>query len=239
MKEINLERMWKEKNADNESKIHLSREQISGLRKKRERQLTGSVKSTVITGLSIKFVLLVGIVVFSVMASELTNLIFSISALFIITLGMIAYDFYLLKIIAGINNYADNIESRLGKLNDFLSVHFSIFQIENSLSNPVLVILGMFYYHFLKYSKFEFRAIDDIIVFVAVTLISYLGAFYVSKYSLSAFKKEAVELFGTGDEQQAIINFEDRRRKNRRKRLFISLIILVTGITLFVLLLMA
>jgi len=239
MEDMNLEKIWKEKNVDAQSGIHYSREQISGLRKKRERQLTGSVKAAIITGLSIKFILLVGIVVFSVMAFELSNLLLTISSLLIITLGMISYDLYLLKLIAGINNYGDDIESRLVKLNDFLSVHLPVFKIENSLSTPVLVIMGMFYYHFLKYSKFEFRAVDDIIVFVGIIVISYALSFFASKYSLSAFKKEAVELLEAGDEQDAIINFEDRRKKNRKKRLLISLIILITGIAVFILLLMA
>ncbi len=237
--EMNLEKIWKEKNVDAKSKIILSREQILSLRKKRESQLTGSVKSAVITGLSIKLILLVAIVVFSLMAFELSNLIFSISVLFLITAGLIIYDLYLLKLIAGLNNYADNIESRLSKLNDFLSVHLHVFQIENSLSTPVLIIVGMFYYHFLKYSKFEFRAVDDIIVFVSVVLIGYAISFLTGKYSLNAFKNEARELLNAGNDQESIVDYEEKRRKNRRKRLLISLVILFTGITLFVLLLLA
>lgn len=238
MKEMNLERIWKEKNVGSEYGILLSMEQISSLRKKRERQLTRSVKSAVITGLTIKFLLLAGIVVFSIMAAELTNLLFSISALFLITAGIVIYDFYLLKVMAGINNFSDNIESRLSRLNDFLSVHLPVYHVENSLSSPILVIMGMFYYHFLKYARFEFRAADDIIVFIAVTLISYLFSFYISKYSLSVFRNEALELLKSRDEQDAIINYEGRRRTNRRKRLVISLILLFAGITLLILLLL-
>lgn len=239
MKELNLERIWKEKNVDTKSGIQYSREQISGLRKKRERQLTGAVKSSILTGISIKFILLVAIIIFTVIGYELTNLLFTISALFIITLGMIIYDFYLLRLVAGIDNYSDNIESRLGKLNEFLTVQLPVFQIENSLSSPVFVIMGIFYYHFFKYSRFEFRAFDDVIVFVAVILISYLGTYFVSKYSLSSFRREALELLATGEERDAIINYEERRKQSRRKKLIISLILLISGIVLFALILLA
>jgi len=237
--EMNLKKIWKEKNVGVNSKINLSRKEILSLRRKRESQLTGSVKSAVITGLSIKFTLLVAIVVFTLMAFELGNLIFSISVLFLITAGSIIYDLYLLKLIAGMNNYADNFESRLSKLNDFLSVHIPVFQIVNSLSTPVMIILGMFYYHFLKYSKFEFRAVDDVIVFVSVTLIGYAISYIAGKYSLNAFRNEARDLLDSGNDQDAIADYEAKRRKNRRKRLLISLIILFTGITLLVLLLLA
>ncbi|HDZ41432.1 MAG TPA: hypothetical protein ENH59_07140 [Bacteroidetes bacterium] len=238
MEEINLKKIWKEKNVETKSKILLTREQISGLVRKRESQLTGSVRLAVITGLSIKFLLLIGILVFSLLYFESSNMGFSISALFIITTGMIIYDFYLLKLLAGLNNYADTIESRLGKFNDFLSVHFPVYQIENSLSTPVLVIMGMFYYHFIKYSEFKFRSYDDIIVFILVVLISFAVSFLATRYSLNAFRKEAMELLEAGNEQDEIVDFEDRMRKNRRKRLLISLLILLAGLALFILLLL-
>jgi hypothetical protein len=237
MKDMKLENIWKEKSQDAAAGIHYSREQISGLRKKRERQLTGSVKSAVITGLSIKFILLLAIVVFSILAFDLSNLRFAIVALFIITSATIIYDFYLLRLVSGINNYSDNIESRLGKLNDFLAVHFPVFQVENALSAPIFVISGMFYYHFLKYSGFEFRAVDDIIVFILVTLISYTISFFGTKYSLSSFRREALELLGAGEDSEAMIHFEERRKKNRRRLVLISLLLLLSGLILFALIL--
>ena len=237
MKDMKLEKIWKEKNLDATAGIHYSMEQIQNLRKKRERQLTGSVKSAIITGLSIKFILLLAIVLFSILAFDLSNLRYAISALLVVTLGMIIYNFYLLRLVSGINNYSDNIESRLGRLNDFLSVHFPVFQIENALSAPIFVISGMFYYHFLKYSRFEFRAVDDVIVFILVTLISYTLSFFATRYSLSSFRKEALELLGAGENSVTMAHYEERRKKNRRRLVFISLLLLFTGVILFALIL--
>jgi len=237
MEDMRLEQIWKDKNLDAAAGIHYSKEQISGLRKKRERQLTGSVKSAVITGLTIKFILLLAIIVFSILAIDLSNLRYAISALLIITLGMIIYDFYLLRLVSGINNYSGNIESRLVKLNGFLAVHFPVFRVENSLPAPIFVIIGMFYYHFFKYSRFELRAVDDIIVFTLVTLISYTISFFATKYSLSSFMKEALDLLDAGEDSEAMIHYEERRKKNRRRLLFISLLLLFTGIIVFALIL--
>jgi len=237
MEGMKLEKIWKEKKLDAAAGIHYSMEQIQNLRKKRERQLTGSVKSAIITGLSIKFILLLALVLFSILAFDLGNLHIAISALLLVTLGMIIYNFYLLRLVSGINNYSDNIESRLGRLNDFLSVHFPLFQIENALPAPIFVITGMFYYHFIKYSRFEFRAVDDIIVFILVTLISYTISFFATRYSLSSFRKEALELLGTGGDSDAMVHFEERRKKNRRRLIFISLLLIFTGILLFALIL--
>lgn len=237
MEDMRLERIWKEKNLDAAAGIHYSREQISGLRKKRERQLTGSVKAAVITGLTIKFILLLAIVVFSILAFDISKLRYAISVLLIITLGIIIYDFYLLRLLSGINNYSDNIESRLVKLNDFLAVHFPVFQVENSLSAPIFVISGMFYYHYFKYSGFELRGVDDIIVFTLVTVISYAISFFATKYNLSSFRREALELLGAGEDSEAMIQYEERRKKNHRRLVFFSLLLLFTGIILFALIL--
>ena len=116
---------------------------------------------------------LAGLIILSVAQPDMVLLLVVLLAA---SAGLIVYEMSLTKSLKIISEGTERTSALIRRMDRFLSVQFSYFRLIGSLTNPILVLTGIFYYQFFKRKEIGFADMEDIIATFIILVISYLVA---------------------------------------------------------------
>ena len=97
--------------------------------------------------------------------------------------GLIAYEMSLTRSLRIISEGTERTSALLRRMERFLTIQFSYFRMIGSLTNPILVLTGIFYYQLIKYERIGFADMEDIVVTLVILIISYLIALFSNNFT--------------------------------------------------------
>lgn len=238
MRNIDIDEIWKQ----NKSEIRVpkyTRDEIAGLKIRRSRQIFSEVRKSIWTAFSIKSVMLLATLVFSMISFDQPNLRMILITILLILLALLVYEIVLLIDISKLENLNDTIADRINKLAKFFNIQFPVFHILSSFYNPVLIIIGMFYYLWFKYGKVEYAGIDDVLVLIIAAVLSYAVAMAGAKFSTRHLMLDVEEILSMDSaDEEFFISQERRRKRLKRRRIIIASLIALLGMVLFILIML-
>lgn len=218
--------IWRSAKMNQDQSPVISREEIDNFRLSRSGQIFGYIRKAIWTALVTNGILLTMLVIFSFISGIQENLMVTLLTLDVCLIAIIGYQSILLLKVKSLENYSETIASRFSDLKRFFQVQFPLFQVISSLSNPILVTTGVFYYLFLKYSEVRFTDLDDIIVMTVLVLVSYIIAYAGNRLGYSNLGREVEDLLSEDiyDDEYFTMLIERERRLRRRKLVVMSVI---------------
>ncbi len=169
----NLKQVWKAGQNYQQAPAY-SQDDIQAFRRSRSRDFTKWIRSS----------LRMDIVVKTLIATALIVLVFLFDTSWIVPLVLIALAALCVLLVLvempymqrsiRLDEATDSMQQTLVDRITFLKTFYFRIQFFIGLSNPLLVCTGAFYYYYLKYQDIVFADLEDVLVFAAILIISFL-----------------------------------------------------------------
>lgn len=230
-----INRIWKEAKNSPAEKVKISREEIESFRLKRSNQILSEARKGIWIAIVLKSIILLADLVLIALfyrAGLPGSLLFMILALS----ALLVFEMLFLRKVKRIEDFSDAISERLNRLKIFFKVDFPLFHLLSTLSNPLMVATGIFYYKQLKYSEVIFRDMEDIFVLTVILVLSYLLGLAVGWMASGRLRGEVEEL-----QNEEIVDKEHlsmiiaRDKKLRRRRILMFSMVFILGILMLAL----
>lgn len=239
MENIDIDRIWKEARQGSDANFKLSIEEIDGFRLMRSGQIFSDIRKIIWTGLTIDIFLLIALLFYILFLNLQGKMVPVLVILLLITGMVVIYSWATLRKIKRLEVYSDTIATRFEELKSFFRLQFPLFQFVTSLSNPLLVLTGVFYYMHFKYSEVRFSDIEDIIVITVIAAISYLVGYAGNRLGSSGLGREVENLLSEEIyDDEYLADFVKRERALKRKKFIIMSVIAIAGLILLVVLIL-
>jgi uncharacterized membrane protein len=217
----------------------LVREEIDTFRNKKRNSIYSSLESVILMQIVQKIIYGLALIAGFILFKEVNNITLTLIILFLITTLLTFIDFRTLQKIRIIKQAGQSIAEALTKLERFLNKDFYLYRFYASFSNPILIITGILYYFYYKYGHFAtFTEPDSIVVFLTIIVLSWLIAYIGMIFSTRKIVQEIASYTEIIDNSEDYKNIIQKDKRQRRIRIIQMLAILVSGILIFLLLLL-
>ncbi len=208
----------------------ISTEQIRAFKYRKTKNFFRRMIITIWLNTGIKYLLAAGLAGLIILSTAQPDMVMLLIVLLAACAGLIVYEMSLTKSLKIISEGTERTSALIRRMDRFLSVQFSYFRMIGALTNPILVLTGIFYYQFIKRKEIGFADMEDIIVTFIILIISYLVALFSNYFSKQIMSSELSDLQQIEEDPAATLL---RRRKKKIVISVISLAILLLGLFLF------
>ena len=208
----------------------LTAEQIQAFRYRKTRNFFRRMSVTIWLNTGIKLILVAGLAGLIALSLAQPDMVMLLAVLIAVCIGLIVYELSLTRSLKILSEGTERTSALLRRMNRFLSVQFSYFRMLGALTNPILVLTGIFYYQYFKRQEIGFADVEDIIVTLVILIISYLLAMIGNHFSRMSMKAELADLQMIDEDPAGILSAS---RKRKTIIAVISLTVLLLGLLLF------
>jgi hypothetical protein len=240
MKDIDLEKYrsaWEEEKSFN-VKI-LSRSEQGSYLKRRSKGIVSSFRTALAIDAVLKIALCISFITLIFLYSNQTVIVAACSILFALTGYLLLLEFKTYRKIPGHKEYSVDIRTFLERGIRFYRTEYFKTLYFTALSSPLILISGMFFYHFYKYAGV--RALDFIDVLV-------IGLFCLAGFILSAIvytknfgfrirqMQECLDELNSGGIDEMTVR---KHARHQKMILIVVILLLIIGLALFGLIIMS
>jgi len=211
----------------------LSTEQIQAFKYKKTKDFFRRMIMTIWLNTGIKYLMVAGLTGLIIFSAAKPDTVMLLVVLLAACAGLIVYEMSLTKSLKIISEGTERTSALIRRMDRFLTVQFLYFRMIGSLTNPILVLTGIFYYQFFKRKEIGFTDMEDIIVTFIMLIISYLIALFSNNFTKQMMSNELSDLQQIEEDSAATLL---RRRKKKIAITVISLAIFLLGLFLFLIL---
>ena len=225
-----IEHIWKKLKTSPGGEMTISLDEIRVLKNRKAKGFFSKLIITIRVSAGMKIILGLGLGGLIILANTQPDLYLLLVLLIITCAGLIAYDLSLVKTLSILSSGTERTSSLIRRINRFLSIQFSTYQLIGALTNPILVLTGVLFYQHFKRDMIGFQDVEDIVVTLIFLCISYIISLFGNRYTRNSFQSEIADLERIEDQPVQVLRV---RKKKKIISTIIFLLILLAGLVLF------
>ena len=221
-----LKKTWKQVNQD--QSVHYSLDQIDTFRKSRSKDFSNWIRSSLRNDFVLKSLIATSFTVLIFLLNTQLSVQIACGVLALLSTGLIFLEKPHFDKARELDKNPDTMQgSLISKLNYLKAYYFKI-QFLVGLTNPLLVSAGACYYMYFKYSEIRPMDLEDILVFTAILIVSFLFTIPTTAglygFHLRNIQNSLANLENEGHWAKEMKRY--KRSKNILAGIFISLLII-------------
>ena len=166
--------------------MHIYNKQTINLKSDNLTLLFYGIKKHLFLNTAISIVCLSGSVFLLVQINKYLNVLI----ILVLAILCAALVLYFLKLRQGLEKKfysANTLSEKVNKIKEFSQMNFTKLKYISAINNPLIIIVGSFFYRYYKYSFGRYTDVKDIVVLILFLIIGYISRLIAANYVFKQF----------------------------------------------------